>query len=296
MYSFLFLLLITTPKQLKAEINLSLAADTITNSEKIINTSFISGSVLTYAGLYHLWYKDYPPSKFQFFNDLDEWNYMDKVGHLYSAYHFNNFCFGLLKKNKIKNPLLKSSIYSFSYMAGIEIFDGFSKEWGFSTYDLLSNGLGTFLFAIQEKKLNGQKFKLKFSAHMTHFAKCRPSLLGKNKIERIFKDYNGQTYWLTINLNKSFNEKVKILKFIDFAFGYSINGFTGARENPILNNGSCNDFNPSSSLLLSLDLNLDSLKGKNKLLDILIQSLSLIKIPAPTFVFEKSPSFKLLYF
>ncbi len=37
-------------------------------------------------GLYAAWYKDYPQSKFHFFNDNSEWLQIDKIGHAYSAY------------------------------------------------------------------------------------------------------------------------------------------------------------------------------------------------------------------
>src|SRR5690242_7933555 len=36
--------------------------------------------------LYTQWYQSYPQSRFHFFNDVDEWNQMDKAGHLMTAY------------------------------------------------------------------------------------------------------------------------------------------------------------------------------------------------------------------
>ena len=274
--------------------------DSLSKKELLINGSFISAAAITYTGLYQLWYKNYPQTSFQYFDDLHEWKYMDKAGHIYTAYHLNKVGYNLLHHYKIKKPLLKSSIYSFTYMTGIEVFDGFSENWGFSWYDILSNGIGTILFASQEHYLKKQLVKVKFSSHMTSIASCRPNLLGKNKIERLFKDYNGQTYWLTLNLNQTFKEKIKLFKFIDLALGYSIDGFTGARNNSV---NSCTDCSldcknlpRTSSLMMSLDLNLNSFKGRNKLLDVLIQSLSIIKFPAPTLIMNQNPQFKLLYF
>lgn len=270
--------------------------DSIRNKDVLINATLFSATTISYTGLHQLWYKNYYRSKFEFFNDLHEWNYMDKTGHIFSAYHLNNFCYTLLNNQKIKNPLLKSSIYSFTYMTGIEFFDGYSKQWGFSIYDLIANSIGTFLFAFQQEKLKTPIFNLKFSSHMSPMASCRPSLLGKNKVERVFKDYNGQTYWLTVNLNKTFKDKIKAFKFIDIAIGYSIDGFTGARENPTSNCSECNNLQQKSVLTFSLDFNANSLKGKNKLLDVFIKTFSIIKIPAPTFIFNQKPSFKLFYF
>ena len=49
-----------------------------------------SGTAVAYTagmtGLYQLWYKDYPQSSFHFFNDVDEWQKQDKLGHVGSAY------------------------------------------------------------------------------------------------------------------------------------------------------------------------------------------------------------------
>lgn len=274
--------------------------DSLNKKELLINTSFISAAAITYTGLYQLWYKNYPQTSFQYFNDLHEWKYMDKAGHICTAYHLNRTGYNLLEHYKINKPLLKSSIYSFTYMTGIEVFDGFSKNWGFSWYDIISNGIGTLIFASQENYLKKQLLKVKFSSHMTSIASCRPNLLGNNKIERIFKDYNGQTYWLTLNLNQTFNEKFKLFKFIDLALGYSIDGFTGARDNSTYNCTDCyldcENLSRTSSIMMSLDLNLNSFKGRNKFLDVLIQSLSIIKLPAPTFIMDKNPEFKLLYF
>ena len=274
--------------------------DSLNKKELLINTSFISAAAITYTGLYQLWYKNYPQTSFQYFDDLHEWKYMDKAGHICTAYHLNKVGYNLLEHYKIEKPLLKSSIYSFTYMTGIEVFDGFSENWGFSWYDIISNGIGTLLFVSQEHYFKKQLLKVKFSSHMTSVASCRPNLLGNNKIERIFKDYNGQTYWLTFNLNQTFNEKIKLFKFIDLALGYSIDGFTGARDNSMTNCNNCStdckNLSRTSSLMMSLDLNLDSFKGKNKLLDVLIQSLAIIKFPAPTFIINQNPEFKLLYF
>ena len=84
--------------------------------------------------------------------------------------------------------------------------DGFSKEWGFSNYDLLSNFIGTGIFYFQEK-FKRQLLKLKFSSHLSPYAIHRRSLLGDNISQRIFKDYNGQTYWLTFDLTIKFKIK-----------------------------------------------------------------------------------------
>ena len=278
--------------------NYAKITDSLKTRRTLINTSLISSSALSYFGLYQLWYKEYPATSFHFFNDLHEWNYMDKIGHVCTAYHLNKFTYNLLSSQKINKPLLKSSIYSFAYMLGIEAFDAFYQKWGFSNYDLISNGIGTFIFAIQQKTIQNQIINIKFSSHQSNIAHCRPNLLGKNAVEQVFKDYNGQTYWVTLNIHEIFKQRINILRYINLAIGYSIEGFTGARNNNVIdcNCIECENLNRKSSVLLSLDLNLESLKGKNRLLDLLIKPFSILKIPAPTFILNNELRFNPFYF
>ena len=262
----------------------------------ILNSSALGTTTLAYFGLYKLWYKNYPQTSFHFFNDLEEWNYMDKVGHIYSSYQVARKSHLFLVKKKIDDPVEKSCFYSLFFMLGIEVLDGFSKEWGFSNYDLLSNFIGTGIFYFQEKKFERQLLKLKFSSHLSPYAIHRPSLLGDNLSQRIFKDYNGQTYWLIFDFNNKVQEKVKVFKYLNFSLGYSIDGFVGARNNNNLNCSNCNRISRQSQLLLSFDLDLSEIKTKNRILQLLLNSFSIIKFPAPTLIFQNKNEFNWFYF
>tara|TARA_X000000950_G_scaffold34082_1_gene36622 strand:+ start:1837 stop:2745 length:909 start_codon:yes stop_codon:yes gene_type:complete len=262
----------------------------------ILNTTALGATSLSYYGLYNLWYKKYPQTSFHFFNDLEEWNYIDKAGHIYSSYQVARKSHLFLVKKDIENPVEKSCFYSLFFMLGIEVLDGFSKEWGFSNYDLLSNFIGTGIFYFQEKKFKRQLLKLKFSSHLSPYAIYRPSLLGENVSQRIFKDYNGQTYWLTFDLNNKIQERLKVFKYLNFSLGYSIDGFVGARNNNILNCADCNEINRQSQLLLSIDLDLSEIKTKNRALQLLLNSFSIIKFPAPTIILQDHNEFRWFYF
>ena len=50
-------------------------------------TALYAGALV---GLNYLWYEGYPRSGFHSFNDMGEWNQMDKLGHLQTAY-FESF-------------------------------------------------------------------------------------------------------------------------------------------------------------------------------------------------------------
>ena len=270
--------------------------DSTRKNNIILNSSTLGATSLTYFGLYQLWYKEYPQSSFHFFNDLEEWNYMDKVGHVYSSYQISRKSHLFLKNKGINKPLEKGVIYSLTYMIGIEFLDGFSEQWGFSNYDLLSNFLGTGIYFIQEKKYGKQFIKFKFSSHQSKYAALRPGLLGSNKLQSIFKDYNGQTYWITFDFNNKLQYNNKVLKYLDLSVGYSIDGFVGARNNDVSNCVTCNEIKRQSQLLLSVDLDLSTIKTKNRFLKLILNSFSIIKFPAPTLILQDQSKFKWLYF
>ena len=294
-FNYLFILtilLIQTEFSAQEKTNL----DSIRRKNIILNSTAIASTSLSYLGLYNLWYKKYPQSSFHFFNDLEEWNYMDKAGHVFSSYQVARKSHLFLKNKNIENPIEKSCFYSLFFMLGIEVLDGFSTEWGFSNYDLISNFIGSGLFYVQEKKFKKQLLKLKFSSNLSPYAIYRPNLLGNNFSERIFKDYNGQTYWITIDFNTKIQDKYKVFKYINLALGYSIDGFIGARNNPNLNCFECDNLNRQSQYILSFDLDLSEIKTENKFLKLLLNTFSIIKFPAPAILIQNKSQFKWLYF
>jgi hypothetical protein len=60
---------------------------------------------------------------------------------------------------------------------------------------------GTALFVSQELLWKEQRITPKFSFHTTQYAQYRPNVLGSSLAEQMLKDYNGQTYWLSVNLH-----------------------------------------------------------------------------------------------
>src|SRR5258705_25686 len=66
--------------------------------------------------------------------------------------------------------------------------------------DIATNTIGYVLFLSQQLAWEEQRVQFKFSFHQTKFSKYRPSVLGQNLQENLFKDYNGQTYWLSTNI------------------------------------------------------------------------------------------------
>ena len=249
------------------------------------NTVIISETVLasgTLIGLNQLWYADYPHSKFHFINDNSEWLQMDKAGHLFSSYHLGRAGTEMLQWSGAgkKDQLIYGAGLGFAFLTVVEVFDGFSSQWGASVGDAVANASGTALYVSQELIWKEQRITPKFSFHTTQYANHRPDVLGSSFAEQILKDYNGQTYWLSVNLY-SFSKGSKIPKWLNLALGYGADGMiTGNRENAT--SFLAPNYRRSRQFYLSLDIDLTKIKTKSHFLKTLFSVLNSVKIPAPT--------------
>nr|WP_084129588.1 DUF2279 domain-containing protein [Flavobacterium xanthum] len=249
------------------------------------NSVIISEAVLatgTLIGLNQLWYAEYPKSNFHFINDNSEWLQMDKAGHVFSSYHLGRFGAEMLHWSGAtkRNQLLYGAGLGFAFLTAVEVLDGYSSEWGASSGDIIANAAGTALYVSQELIWKEQRITPKFSFHTTKYASERPEVLGSFFSEQILKDYNGQTYWLSVNLH-SFAKGSKIPKWLNVALGYGAEGMiTGRNENRTTFSAS----NPQRfrQFYLSLDVDLTKIKTNSHFLKTVFSVFNTIKIPAPT--------------
>ena len=242
-------------------------------------------------GLNSLWYKDYPRSSFHFFNDNVEWLQMDKVGHLTTSYYVGRVGVGLLKWSGVerKKAIWYGGMLGSVYQSTIEILDGYSSQWGFSIGDFTANTAGSLLCIGQELAWNDQRIVLKYSFHQSEFSSYRPNLLGRNLQENLLKDYNGQTYWLSVNPASFMRTETKFPKWLNVAFGYGANGMTGGNFNPPYIDGNGNQiyFDRYRQYYLSFDVDLTRIKTRSHFLKTVFYSIGYIKIPAPALEFNK---------
>ncbi len=268
-------------------------SDTTNNINKKRLLFLLSGETIAYSstivGLNILWYKDYEHSSLHFFNDSKEWLQIDKLGHFYTSYYLNNilssgFEWSGVEKNK---SLLYGSGLSFIFISTIEIFDGFSEKWGASWSDIIVNTGGITLYAGQEKLWNEQRIIPKFSFMQTDYSLMRPDALGSNYIENLIKDYNGQTYWLSFNIN-SFAKIDGFPNWLNIAFGYGANGMLeGMDNNYNIVEGGCYSFERYRQYYFSIDIDLSKIKTNSKILGTCFQIFNSVKIPLPAIEFNK---------
>ncbi len=261
----------------------------------ISETVAISGVLI---GLNELWYADYPRSKFHFINDNNQWFQMDKLGHLYSAYHIGNAGANLLQWSGVskRQQLIYGSTLGFAFLTAVEVLDGYSQKWGASTGDIIANASGTGLFVSQELLWKEQRIIPKFSFHKTSYAKLRPEALGASFNEQILKDYNGQTYWLSVNLH-SFLKETKIPKWLNLAVGYGADGMLTGNDSYDANS-SIPNVERYRQFYFSFDADLTKIETKSHFLKTIFAIFNTVKIPAPTLEFNAKQRVKMhfIYF
>jgi len=247
-------------------------------------TTAATGYTASMTGLYYAWYSNYPQSSFHFFNDNNEWLQMDKIGHGSSAYQIGRIGYEAMRwagYDEKPSALIGGSA-GFIYLTVIEILDGFSAEWGASGGDLIANSTGSMLFIGQQLLWKEQKIMLKYSYHPTPYAVYRPGLLGKNHAERWLKDYNGQTYWLSFNLNSLLRNKALVPDWFCLSVGYSATGMTGATENSLVDHDRPIPwFERNRQIYFSADIDLSKINTKFKGLNMFLNVVNFIKIPFP---------------
>ncbi|MEI6455272.1 MAG: DUF2279 domain-containing protein [bacterium] len=251
--------------------------------------------IASLAGLYYAWYKDYPQSSFHFFNDNKEWMQMDKFGHATSSYYFSRICYESYKWSGFSNSTSAwlGGAISFAYMLNIELLDAFSAGWGFSPGDLTANTIGCAIFVVQQLTWKEQRFFIKYSYHPTQYPQYRPDLLGNNLIQKMVKDYNGMSFWLSGNISSFLPKKSKFPKWLNIAFGYGAEGMTGASENSTEFHGkSIPPFVRYRKFLLSIDVDLTRIPTRSKFLKGLFTIISFLKIPAPAIEYNTLGQFK----
>jgi uncharacterized protein YfiM (DUF2279 family) len=272
------------------------SSDSISHINKKRLRGFVITSSVAYtvslAALSQLWYSNSPSQPFQFFNDNAEWKQVDKVGHTYSAYQLSATTAQALRWCGVsprKSDII-GAISGFAMLVPIEILDGKSQAYGASPGDLIADAVGAGVYLGQSLLWKEQRIISKFSFHRTSYPPLNPDLLGNGMPSEIIKDYNGQTYWLSVDMDKF----MKFPRWLNLAAGYGAEGMVYARDQQNIEAGY---EPPYRQYYISLDFDLTCIKTRSKAVKALIFFANMIKIPAPTLEFSsKGVRFHALYF
>ncbi len=258
--------------------------DTVAINKKRVYAFTIGSSAAytaTMVGLSTLWYKDSERQSFRFFNDNAEWKQVDKLGHFFSSFYFSSGTASALRwcnVNSQKSDLI-GALTGFLVLVPVEYFDGRSNAYGASVGDLAADAAGAGFFLTQKMLWKEIRLTPKFSFHRTRFAQLRPDVLGDSFVSQLIKDYNGQTYWLSADMDKF----IRFPKWLNISAGYGATGMVYSRDAANQQFG----YKASRQYYLSLDLDLTGIRTRSKFIKSLIFVANAIKIPTPTLEFTQ---------
>ncbi|AEE52525.1 DUF2279 domain-containing protein [Haliscomenobacter hydrossis] len=300
-------------------------ADTFNNKRfKLLAIGGATAYAATSVGLYSIWYRNYDLGPFHFFNDKfgnnDEWEKVDKAGHVVTAYAESYLAFRGMRWAGVKHkPAVWIGAGVGTILQGtIEVMDGFSAGWGFSKMDILANTIGVATFTAQELLWKEQRMMIKVSNTRPNYPatlipgnkggpplsvrQIAHGLYGDNYLEAFIKDYNGMTVWASINPASflKLSENSRFPRWLNVAVGFGADGVYGAYGNVYT------DANDSYSLTniqrekeyyLSFDVDLRRIRTRSPLLRTIFQGLSFVKIPGPTLEMSSigKPKFHFFY-
>ena len=239
------------------------------------------------------WYKNHPRTSFHTFNDSKEWLQMDKLGHVWASYNSGRASAAMWRWAGVsdKNAVWIGGLSSTVYLTVIEFLDAHSSKWGWSWADMGANILGSALFIGQYVAWREERLQSKFSFHHKKYSdpmlkQRADDLFGSSWTERMLKDYNGQTYWLSANL-KSFFPESNLPSWLNIAIGYGAEGMFGGFENKWTNGDpgfpiDRTDVKRYRQWHLAPDINFSKIKTNSKAVRVLFAALDAFKFPAPS--------------
>ncbi len=262
-----------------------------------------TGTLLT---LNNLWYDQYPRTSFHFFNDVKEWQQMDKAGHMFTAYFESEWLYHVARWTGMKRgpSIWAGALTAVGLQTTIEVLDGFSSAWGFSMYDFTANIIGSGLWATQQAIWDDQRIKMKVSSTFimypedvvtgspegtTTIRERTDDLFGVNIFQTFLKDYNAQTIWMSFNIHSFLKEESRFPKWLNVALGYGAENMYGGFENQWMLGENTFTLDPAvypryRQWYISPDVDLSRIRIKSKFLKTILCMANIFKFPAPALV------------
>lgn len=210
-------------------------------------------------------------SHFHFENDFEYAKNLDKFGHFASGVALGEFFYEGYHWAGVPEfySYLAAGGSTFLTHVAIDVKDGFSPEWGFSVFDVLSGTLGGF-YPMAKRYVPFFKYiDLKWSYWINSQDYYDNSDTG------VFTDdYVNQTYWCSFKVYRFLPNGARKYypEWLAVALGLSIDGAV-FRENA---------GKGRYEIFLALDYDLEAFRPHSHLARTIIKALNYIKFPAPT--------------
>lgn len=197
----------------------------------------VGGYGITLALLNQTWYSQYERVPFHFFDDNAGWLQIDKVGDAWTAiesYYTAELYRWWVCLIDRRSGSAQGGLFVSSRFRNIRRIFGRVRVLRWATWLPIPQGLCSW----QGKwRLGTQRIWLKFSAKHQDYSQLPPevqarakNLYGSTLPERMLKDYNGQSYWLSVNPSAFMPSKTRFPKWLNIAVGYG-RGMLGAERN-----------------------------------------------------------------
>ena len=232
--------------------------------------------LIAYGAAYWLVFKkgwwDEQGNDFHFENDFDYALNLDKFGHFASGVIMGESFYEGYRWAGLSEfqSYLFAGLSAFATHVAIDVKDGYSPEWGFSIFDVLSGTLGGFL-PMAERYVPVFKYvDLKWSYWINTKAYYRQSNTG------VFTDdYCNQTFWASFKIHRMLPASVRQYypSWLAIAAGLSID------EGVFLHD---KDVTPHREVYIALDYDLEAFSPQSRMARTIIKSLNYFKLPAPT--------------
>lgn len=259
-------------------------SDSSALNHKRLRTIGVASAVGYTAGLAtlnYVWYKDTERQSFRFFNDNAEWKQVDKAGHFFSSFYLSDLSSRALRTANVseRKADLIGAVSGLMLTLPIEVFDGYSDGYGASAGDVIADAVGPAFFLAQKFAWKEIRIHPKFSFHRTGYPPLRPELLGDNRFSEIVKDYNGQTYWLSFDVDKF----TSFPSWLNIAIGYGAEDMIFARDQQNEQNG----YHPYRQYYLAIDFDLTAIPTRSKWVKSFLYILNTVRLPAPALEFSR---------
>lgn len=215
------------------------------------------------------WWDD-ERSHFHFENDFDYALNLDKLGHFGAGVILGeSFYEGYRWAGTSEfNAYLFAGLSAMMTHIAIDVKDGYSPEWGFSVFDVLSGTLGGF-YPMAERYIPVFKYvDFKWSYWINTKAYYRQSDTG------IFTDdYVNQTFWASFKPYRLLPSGARAYypSWLAVAAGLSIDEKVFTKEP-----------HPRREVYIALDYDLEAFRPQSRLARTLVKYLNYFKLPAPT--------------
>lgn len=145
----------------------------------------------------------------EFMKDWNKYQQMDKFGHFSDAYFTSDLSGKIYRWSGISgnSSVWLGAFTGWLWMLEIELSDAFMAEWGFSWGDMFANTVGSGFYVLQQfnyDALGG--IHPKFSWHKSE---AWSEMRYNKDPQALIEDYEGMTFWLTVNPHHYFPESWK---------------------------------------------------------------------------------------